>query len=123
MENLRLSAIWDITFTVDAVIARPALARVAVHVVGAGASIPAGIAGALVYLLLTALAIETSSALAQEPPHFVNARTTITAWTWKRERKINEIHVDWCFQLGILTENMKDFRKCIFRAVKVNLLN
>lgn len=87
MENLRLSAIWDITFTVDAVIARPALARVAVHVVGAGASIQAGIAGALVYLLLTALAIETSSALAQEPPHFVNTRATITAWTWKRERK------------------------------------
>lgn len=80
VETRCLSAIWDVTFTVDAVIARRALACVAVHVVSAATSIPAGIASALVHFLLTALTIETSSALAQEPAHFINTRTSITTW-------------------------------------------
>lgn len=88
MENLRLSAIWDITFTADAVIARRALACVAVHVVSAATSIPAGIASALVHFLLTALTIETSSALAQVPAHFIETRTPITTWIWRREQKL-----------------------------------
>lgn len=88
MEIVRLSAIWDITFTVDAVIARRALACVAVHVVSAATSIPAGIASALVHFLLTALTIETSSALAQVPAHFIDTRTPITTWIWRREQKL-----------------------------------
>lgn len=74
------SAVWDITFTIDAVIAWRALACVAVHVVCAVSSIPAGVAGALVHLFLTALAIKTSSALAQVPAHFINTCTPVTAW-------------------------------------------
>lgn len=80
VETRRVSAIWDVTFTVDAIKARRALACVTVHVVFAVTSIPAGGAKAFVHFLLTTLPIEASHALAQETANFIHTSSTVTTW-------------------------------------------
>lgn len=84
-KNIRVGAIWDVAFTVDAIKARRALAGVAVHVVFTETSIPAGGANAFIHLLLATLSIEASSAVAQETAHFIHASAAVTAWIWRRE--------------------------------------
>lgn len=72
-----LSAFKDVAFTQDSVEARSALAHKAVDVVLAHGTVPAWLAGALVYLGLATLPFETCSAVAGEAPNVVHTRASI----------------------------------------------
>lgn len=60
--GLPLSAFEDVVFTVDSIKARSALAHKAVDVIPADGTVPARLAGTLVYLRLTVLPFKTWAA-------------------------------------------------------------
>lgn len=78
-----LCAVRCVVLTVDAAKARGAGAGVAVDAVGAVGTVLAGVAGALVDVLLTLRPAETSQALAEERANAVRAGATVVAWIWR----------------------------------------
>lgn len=74
-----LSAFEDVVFTQDSIKAWWTLAHKAVDVVPAGGTIPAGLAGALVYLNLTALPFKTWAAVAGEAPNIIHTGASVQA--------------------------------------------
>lgn len=66
-------------FTQESIKARPTLAHKAVDVIPAVGAVPAGLAGALVDLGLTAAPLETWAALAGETAHIVHAGAAVQA--------------------------------------------
>lgn len=88
-----LCAVWDVGLTVDARVARFAGAGVAVDVVGAGSSVPAGGALALVHLHCAARAREARQTAALEAVDAVCARASIQTWIlgWEQneEQKVS----------------------------------
>lgn len=77
MSGSPLSAFKDVMFTQDSIKAWLALAHKAVDIVPADGTIPAGMAGALVYLSLTALPFKTWAAVTGETPNTVHTSTSI----------------------------------------------
>lgn len=83
----------------DAAEAGGAGAGVAVDAVGAVGTVLAGVAGALVDVLLALGAAEAGQALAEEGAHAVRAGATVVAWIWMAE----DMHVTtqqvqpWCY--------------------------
>lgn len=67
-------------FTQDSIKARSALTHKAVDIVPADGTVPAGLAGTLVNLSLTALPFETRAAVAGEAPNIVNTGASIQTW-------------------------------------------
>lgn len=72
-----LGTFKNVAFAQDSVKAPTTLAHKAVDVVPADGSVPAGLAGALVHLHLTALPFETLAAVTRETPDIVHARASI----------------------------------------------
>lgn len=85
---LRLCALGDVAFAVDAAEAGLTLTRVAVHEVRAGSPVPAGGARALVHLHLTAFGGETRPALTGEPAHLVYARAPVDTGVCKKDAEV-----------------------------------
>lgn len=77
MNGSPLSTFKDVMFTQDSIKALSALAHKAVDVVPANGAIPAGLAGALVYLSLTALPFKTWAAVTGETPNTVHTSASI----------------------------------------------
>lgn len=68
-----LSTFKDVVITQDSIKARLAFTNKAVDIVPADGTVAAGLAGALVHLLLTVLAFKTRAALTREASHVVHA--------------------------------------------------
>lgn len=75
-----LGAVGCVILTVDAVEARGAGARVTVHAVGAVGTIPAGIAGTFVDVLLTEGTLEARQAVAEGRVDTISAGTPVVTW-------------------------------------------
>lgn len=67
-----LGTFKDVVFTQDSIKAWSAFTHKAVDIVPADGTIPAGLAGTLVYFSLTALPFETWAAVAGEAPNIVH---------------------------------------------------
>lgn len=77
-----LGTVRNVVLTVDAIEARGAGARVAVHTVGAVGTISAGIAGTFVDVLLTESTLEAGQAVAEGRVDAIGARTPIVTRVW-----------------------------------------
>lgn len=82
-----LGTFKDVVFTQDSIKAWSALAHKAVDIVLADGTIPAGLAGALVYLSLTALPFKSRAAFAGEAPNIVHTGASIQAWVYRGRRE------------------------------------
>lgn len=82
-----LSTFKDVVFTQDSIKARSALAHKTVDVVPADGTVPAGLAGALIYLSLTALPFKTRAAVAGEAPNIVHTGASIQAWVCRMDKR------------------------------------
>lgn len=74
-----VGALVDVVLAVDSFKSRRALARVAVDVVGAGASVLAGFAQTLVHVCLALVPGEAREAQAGESVHPINAGASVLA--------------------------------------------
>lgn len=74
-----LSTLKNVVFTQDSIEARLAHAHKAVDVVSTDGSVPAGLAGALIYLRLTTLPFKTWSTVTGETPNIVYTGASIQA--------------------------------------------
>lgn len=90
MNSSPLSTFEDVVFTQDSIKARSALAHKAVDVVPADGPVPAGLAGTLVYLRLTAVPFKTRAAVTGVLPDIVHTRASIQAWVYRGEKREGE---------------------------------
>lgn len=77
IQTRTLCAFKDVVFTQDSIVAWSAHAHKAVDVVPANGTVPAGLAGTLIYLSLTALPFKTWATITGETPNIVHARASI----------------------------------------------
>lgn len=87
MNGSPLSTFGDVAFTQDPIKALSTLAHKAVDVVPADGTVPAGLAGTLVYLSLTAIPFKTRLAVTGETPNLVHTRASIQAWVYRGDKR------------------------------------
>lgn len=78
-----LGTFKDVVITQDSIKAWPTFAYKAVDIVLADCTIPAGLAGTLIYLNLTVFPLKSRTAFTRKASHIIHTGASIQAWVYE----------------------------------------